>query len=286
MFNVTSKTSKPFDFITTSKPSPKPRKNGIIEVRGPYYSAVTLDYLKGLLDDWGEYIDGLKFAGGSFSLLSEARLTEYIKICHNHDVFVDTGGWIERVLVDGKEVVDKYISTCKKVGFDIVEVSSGMAPEIMNMSVGDKVAIVKKISQMGMKPKPEVSIMVGAGAGTHVGGYEEAMKYRNIEDFVKETRAYLDAGAELIMVESEGITEDLPQEKWRVDVIQRLLKEFGYEKLMFESSDPPVFKWYLKNVGRDVNLFIDHSQTVEFTAWKYGLWGDKEIWKGKTIEYK
>jgi phosphosulfolactate synthase (CoM biosynthesis protein A) len=55
---------------------------------------------------------------------------------------------------------------------------------------------------------------------------------------------------------------------------------------MFESSDPPVFKWYLKNFASDVNLSIDHSQIVEYTAWRTKLWGDPEIWKGKTLSYK
>ena len=46
-----------FDFVSTGRPKPKPRETGVIEVRGPYYSAVTADYLKALLDDWGQYID-------------------------------------------------------------------------------------------------------------------------------------------------------------------------------------------------------------------------------------
>ncbi len=277
---------KPFDFVTTRKPHEKPRTSGITEIRGPYYSVVTADYLKSLLDDWGEYIDGMKFAGGSFSLLTETKLKEYIKICHDYDVFVDTGGWIERVLVDGKATVDNYITKCKELGIDVVEVSSGMAPEVMSMALEEKIALVRKISQTGLEPKPEVSLMVGAGGGTHRTGYEEDMIYRDLEDFIKETKTYLEAGAKIVMIESEGITEDLPPEKWRTDVIKRLLDEFGYERLMFEASDPPVFKWYLKNVSNNVNLFIDHSQIVEFSAWRYGLWGDKDIWKGKAISYK
>jgi len=251
----------------------------------PTIRLVTLDYLRGLLDDWGEYIDGLKFAGGSFSLLSEERLRGYIEVCHSHEVFVDTGGWIERVLLDGEEATDKYIGKCRELGFDVLEVSSGMAPEVMNMPLEDKVALVKSVKRAGLKPKPEVSLLVGAGAGTHISGYGEKMEYRSLDSFIEETRAYLGAGAYMIMIESEGITEDLPPEKWRLDAIRRLVDEFGYDKLMFEASDPPVFKWYLKNIGRDVNLFIDHSQIVEFTAWKLGLWGDRDLWRGKTVRY-
>ena len=54
---------------------------------------------------------------------------------------------------------------------------------------------------------------------------------------------------------------------------------------MFEASDPPVFKWYLTTFGREVNLFIDHSQVVEFAAWRTKLWGDSSIWAGKTLHY-
>jgi len=42
----------------------------------------------------------------------------------------------------------------------------------------------------------------------------------------------------------------------------------------------------LNNFGSGVNLFIDHSQIVEYTAWRTKLWGDPEIWKGKTLSYK
>jgi phosphosulfolactate synthase (CoM biosynthesis protein A) len=42
-----------------------------------------------------------------------------------------------------------------------------------------------------------------------------------------------------------------------------LNKKFGFSCFMFEASDPPVFKWYLKQFGASVNLFIDHSQIVD-----------------------
>ena len=32
------------------------------------------------------------------------------------------------------------------------------------------------------------------------------------------------AGAEIMMLESEGITEDLPAEEWRTDIIEELNK--------------------------------------------------------------
>ena len=275
-----STTRKAFDFVEISEVPPKPRKTGVIEIRGPYYAPTTTGYVKDLLEMWGDYIDGFKFAGGSMRLLSVDMVKNILKVCHDHDVYVSTGGFVERIIVQGADAVDRYLEECKSLGFDIVEVSSGLAP----IPLEDKVEIVKQVKKMGMVPKPEISLMIGAGAGTHIVGYKP--KLRSIDDLMKEARAHLKAGAHIMMLESEGITEDLPPSKWRTDVIKKLVSEFGFESWMFESSDPPVFKWYLKNFGSNVNLFIDHSQIVEYTAWRTKLWGDPEIWKGKTLSYK
>lgn len=275
-----STTRKAFDFVEISEVPPKPRKTGVIEIRGPYYAPTTTGYVKDLLEMWGDYIDGFKFAGGSMRLLSVDMVKNILKVCHDHDVYVSTGGFVERIIVQGADAVDRYLEECKSLGFDIVEVSSGLAP----IPLEDKVEIVKRVKKMGMIPKPEISLMIGAGAGTHIVGYKP--KLRSIDDLMKEARAHLKAGAHIMMLESEGITEDLPPSKWRTDVIKKLVSEFGFESWMFESSDPPVFKWYLQNFGSNVNLFIDHSQIVEYTAWRTKLWGDPEIWKGKTLSYK
>jgi phosphosulfolactate synthase (CoM biosynthesis protein A) len=276
-----SSKKKAFDFIKIMELPPKPRKSGIIEIRGPYYTVVTPTYLDDLLEMYGDYIDGFKFAGGSQRLLSIDTLKRIIDICHKHDVYVSTGGFVERVIVQGSEAVDRYLEECKRLGFDMVEVSSGLAP----IPLKDKAEIIRQVKKLGMKPKPEISLMVGAGAGTHIVGYQTATKLRTLEDLVNEINMHLKVGAEIMMVESEGLTEDLQPEEWRTDIIKKLDENFGFNSFMFEASDPPVFKWYLKNFGPDVNLFIDHSQIVEFTAWKTQLWGDRDIWKDKHLQY-
>ncbi|MGI0090562.1 MAG: phosphosulfolactate synthase [Nitrososphaerales archaeon] len=278
---VTRAGSKTFDFVHIPELPPKPRETGVIEIRGPYYSSVTRAQLRGLLEDWGEYFDGFKFAGGSMRLLSNEATKDIIRMCHDYGVYVSTGGFVERVLVEGQDIVDKYLEECKSLEFDVVEVSSGLA----SIKLEDKVAIVKQVQKLGMKAKPEISMMIGAGAGTHIAGYEEKMKMRSLEDVIKETEAHISAGAHVLMLESEGLTEDLPPENWRKDVITKLVEKFGYKRWMFEASDPQVFKWYLKTFSKDVNLFIDHSQIVEFTAWRLGLWGDSDIWKEKELRY-
>jgi hypothetical protein len=89
-------------------------------------------------------------------------------------------------------------------------------------------------------------------------------------------RRHLDAGAPLIMIESEGITENV--RTWRTGVVSRLAAEFGLERLMFEAADPPVFSWYVKTFGSEVNLFVDRRAEADprrsvSGAMLGGLWG-------------
>jgi phosphosulfolactate synthase (CoM biosynthesis protein A) len=90
---------------------------------------------------------------------------------------------------------------------------------------------------------------------------------------VAQARRSIDAGAYLIMIESEGITENV--RTWRTDVISKFADGLGLEKLMFETADLEVFAWYIKNYGPDVNLFVDHSQIVQLEALRRGIWGTK-----------
>ncbi len=75
----------PFSFLPANSLEPKStRTKGLTEIRGPYYAPVTETYLDELLGDWGEYVDGVKFAGGSFSLMPEDRLRALIDTAHKH----------------------------------------------------------------------------------------------------------------------------------------------------------------------------------------------------------
>lgn len=269
-----------FEFVKIIEPPPKPRSYGIVEIRGSYYTPVTCTYLSDLLDIAGEYIDGLKFAGGSQRLHPLPEVKKIIRLCHDHGLYVSTGGFIERVIVEGPKAVDSYLEESKSLGFDVVEVSSGLA----RIALEDKVDIVKEVIRLGMKPKPEVSFMAGAGAGTDVAGYRPRL--RPFGDFAKEADAMLRAGARMLMFESEGITEGLPPEKWRTDLIERVVRKFGLERWMFEAAEPRVFKWYLRKFGPKANVFIDHSQIFEFQAWRSKLWGDPDIWKGRKVRYR
>lgn len=273
--------TRAFEFLNLRMLPPKPRTKGVIEIRGSYYDTVTLTYLKELLEIGNSWIDGFKWAGGIQALHPKQIVKEINSLCHDFDIYVNTGGMVERVIIQGKDAVDSYLKECKELGFDKVEVSSGLAP----ISLVDKIAIVEKIHEVGLKAKPEIGFMIGAGAGTQIKGYETS-RMRSTDEVFEEIDAYLKAGVKLLMFESEGITEDLAGEEWRTDLVKAVTDRFGFEVFMFEASDPAVFKWYLKEFGPEVNLFIHHTQIFEFQAWRTQLWGDPAIWQGKSVRYE
>jgi phosphosulfolactate synthase (CoM biosynthesis protein A) len=53
-------TETTFSFIPRAARSTKPRKTGITEIRGPYYSAYGPRHLADLLETVGAWIDGVK----------------------------------------------------------------------------------------------------------------------------------------------------------------------------------------------------------------------------------
>lgn len=87
---------------------------------------------------------------------------ELVKVCDERDVQVSTGGFIERVLTYGPAAVNRYVTECRRIGFDIVEISTGFITVPMN----DVLRLVEQVQKAGMRAKPEVGIQFGAGGTT------------------------------------------------------------------------------------------------------------------------
>jgi phosphosulfolactate synthase (CoM biosynthesis protein A) len=274
----TKKLERSFPFLRVNERGGKPRKRGLTEIRGPYYSVMGRRYLEDLFETMGAYVDSLKFAGGSFTLMPEEAVRDIIELCHKHDVLISTGGFIERVLAQGGDAVRQYVAECKEIGFDIIEISAGF----VSIPTNDWLRLIELVRKSGLKAKPEVGIQFGAGGATAAAELK-AEGTRDPTWAVAQAKRFLDAGAEIIMIESEGITENV--DPWRTDVPARLIDQLGLEKLMFEAADPDVFAWYIKNYGVDVNLFVDHSQIVQLECLRAGIWGTKSLW-GRVVTYK
>ena len=267
-----------FSFLRLNHRPDKPRSRGITEIRGPYYTPLGTRSLADVLETMGRYVDSVKFAGGSFALMPERAVKAIIDLCHDHDVVVSTGGFIEHVLSQGSEAVHRYIEECRRLEFDIVEISSGF----ITIPFDDWLRLVERVGKAGLKAKPEVGIQFGAGGATSAAELE-AEGTRDPKWAIAQARRFLDAGAYMIMIESEGITENV--RNWRTDVIAEFGRALPLERLMFEAADPEVFAWYVKNYGPEVNLFVDHSQIVQLECLRSGIWGTKGLW-GRVLTYQ
>src|SRR4030066_1978604 len=276
--NSKSIDERAFSFLRINERQGKPRKRGVTEIRGPYYTPMGKRYLEDILETMGAYVDVLKFAGGSFSLMPRKAVKELLDLCHRYDVLISTGGFIEHVLTQGPQAVDQYIQECKHIGFDIIEISSGF----ISIPTDDWLRLIEKVQKAGLKAKPEVGIQFGAGGATAAAELA-AEGTRDPEWSIGQAKRFVGAGAYRILIESEGITENVTT--WRTDVVAKIMNAIGLEKPLLEAADPEVFAWYIKNYGAEVNLFVDHSQIVQLETLRAGTWGTKSLW-GRVLTYK
>ncbi|GAT28943.1 sulfonate biosynthesis enzyme [Aspergillus luchuensis] len=162
--------------------------------------------------------------------------------------------------------------------FDVVELSSGF----LSFPEDDWLRLVDKVHSYKLKAKPELGIQFGAGGDTPASGLE-AIGTSDPAKLVNMGRKFLDAGVERLMIESEGITENV--QSWRTDVVSKIMKELPPERVMFEAADPKVYNWYIREFGIDVNLFVDHSQIVQLSCLRHGIWGTADTW-GKIVSFR
>ena len=267
-----------FAFLRLNERPSKPRTRGVTAIRGPYYTPVGRRYLEDLFETMGAYVDTLKYAGGSFWLMPREAVRSVNDVCHEHEVEVSTGGFLEYVLTQRGDAVQQYLDECCELGFDIVEISSGF----VTLPVDDLIRLTNTVREAGLKPKPEVGIQFGAGGATTPAELAQEGT-RDVGYAIDLARRCLDAGAHMVMIESEGITEEVAS--WRTDAVAAIARELGLERVMFEAADPEVFGWYVKSYGPDVNLFVDHSQIVQLECLRRGIWGTKSLW-GRVLTYR
>ena len=267
-----------FDWLQRNDRPAKPRKVGLTEIRAAYYSNFGMSYFKDILEMSGNYVDSIKFAGGSFTFMNPKKIKEMNDLAHQYGVMVSTGGFMEYVLTKGKEAVKKYIQECKELGFDIIEISTGF----ISIPTSDWQRVIEEVQKAGLKAKPEIGVQFGAGGDSTTSELQQE-GIQDVDYAIRQAKQFLDAGAYIIMMESEGVTENA--NPWRVDVPAKFINGIGLENVMFEAADPQVFKWYIKNYGPEVNVFVDHCQLVQLECTRQGIWGTNDVW-GRIVTYK
>jgi phosphosulfolactate synthase (CoM biosynthesis protein A) len=192
-------------------------------------------------------------------------------LVHDHDAYVSSGGWLETVLRYGPDAVERYLTEAKEVGFDVIEVSTGF----LSVPTAGLLRLVEQVTKAGLKAKPELGIQFGSG-GDSTEAELAAEGKKDVGDLVNRANRALEAGADIIMIESEGITENVVE--WNTAAVASIINGVGLENVMFEAADPLVFEWYVKNYGNEVNLFVDHSQVLQLEGLRQNIWGNKSTW--------
>ena len=161
----------------------------------------------------------------------------------NNDILIR--GFIEHLLTHPSPVatIEKYLLKCKELGFDVIELSKGF----LSLPGDDWIRLVEMVQKHKMEPKPELGIAFGAGGDT-----EGIQATSDVSGLIVQARKFSEMGVNTMMVESEGITENVGS-NWRTDVVTRIAQELPLEKMMFEAADPKVFTWYV----RGMKLFFD-----------------------------
>jgi phosphosulfolactate synthase (CoM biosynthesis protein A) len=251
---------------------------GITEVRGPFYSTFGPRYLDDYLTVAGPFIDWVKIPAPSVLLLAPQVQEQFIGTCHDHGLKAAAGGAIEWVVTRGEDAVDTYFQAVTAMGYDVVEISAGM----LAIPDGDFIRLVRRAKATGLTVKAEVGVQFGAGGTSSEAELERAGSLP-VSWALKRARAALDAGADCIVLESEGVTESVTN--WRTDVPAAFVAELGVETVLFEAADPAVYSWYIKTFGPEVNLFVDHSQALHLESIRSGVWGTSDLW-GRVVTYK
>lgn len=131
----------------------------------------------------GQFVDGLKFSGGSNSLIPKSFIKQAIEMAHEHDVYVSTGDWAEHMVRSGpssfKEYVEVYLffwklksigkiwylrrivslivfllQECKQLGFDTIELNANLL-EIPEETL---LRYVRLIKNGGLRAKPMFAV--------------------------------------------------------------------------------------------------------------------------------
>ena len=135
--------------------------------------------------------------------------------------------------------IETYLVKCKDLGFDVIELSKGF----LSLPGDDWAQLVETVQKHKLEPKPELGIAFGAVRDT-----EGIQATSDPAGLIAQAKTFVDMGVKKMMVESEGITENVG-DNWRTDVVNKIARELPLDKVMFEAADPRVFTWYIRGIS-------------------------------------
>ncbi|XP_074272087.1 protein HEAT-STRESS-ASSOCIATED 32 [Silene latifolia] len=245
----------------------KPRRYGVTEIRGPNYSIFSDHILQDVFESMGQFVDGLKFAGGAHSLMPQSYIKRVNDMAHKHNVDVSTGDWGEHLLRKGPSAIKEHIEECRRLGFDTIELNAGTL-EIPEETL---LRYVRMIKSAGLKVKPQFAVNfdkcdIPLSGDRAYGAYirPRPRSYDFVEDvdlLIRKAERCLEAGADMISIDAADVCQQA--ESLRTDIIAKIIGRLGIERTIFEATDARTSEWFISQYGPKVNLFVDHPHVVD-----------------------
>ncbi|GKE67065.1 protein heat-stress-associated 32, partial [Tanacetum coccineum] len=125
-------------------------------------------------------VDGLKFIGGSQSLMPKSFIREATKLAHEHDIYVSTGDWAE--YLQQKDTLLRYIRLIKSKGLKA------------------KPQFAVKFNQADIPTTHEQ-----ASAGFVFPTTRASERMGDIDVLIRRAERCLEAGADMISIDAGGV---------------------------------------------------------------------------------
>ncbi|KAK1378940.1 protein HEAT-STRESS-ASSOCIATED 32 [Heracleum sosnowskyi] len=244
----------------------KPRRYGVTEMRVPSYTLFTQNLLQDTFESMGQFVDGLKFTGGSNSMMPKSFIKDVTDMAHKHNVYVCTGDWAEHLLRKGPSGFKEYIEECTQMGFDTVEFNMGS----LGFPEETLLRFVRLIKNAGLKAKPQFSVKfeksdIPKTGNRAYGSYvvptpQTSEMIEDLDLLIKRAERCLEAGADMIMIDADDVCKYA--DTVRSDIIANVIGRLGLEKTMFEASNAKTSEWFINQYGPRVNLFVDQVQVL------------------------
>jgi phosphosulfolactate synthase len=205
-----------------------------------------------LLEVAGDFVDWVKICSTSPRLLTRALLDRKVRAYRDADVDVLlTGDGFE--LGIGQGVMDRLYAEAADLGCAGFEVASAQVV----LALDAKAALVRRVTGHGLRAFAEVGRKGRSDVRAH-GGW-----------MARQVATLLDAGAYRVIVQGEGIVEDV--ETIDETLLFDLAARFGTGALIFQAKDARAQQWFIENLGPDCNLDVESHHVVPLELARRGL---------------
>lgn len=238
-----------FGFIKIPPRVTKPRERGITVVAD---KGLGLVQMEDLFDMASSYVDWVKIGISAPRIYTKQHLKDKVALCHKYNVKAFIAGDVfEMAVMQG--VVDEYFAEVKELGADGIEIATAQ----IYMPLEEKCLLVKKAVEQGL-------VVFGELGKKGLDGWAVSPNF-----LAKEVQGLLDAGAYKIIIQGEGVLENVNEINDKP--LFELAAKFDVNDLIFQAKDNRAHTWLIKNFGLEVNMDIETNQVVLVELCRRGI---------------